>query len=462
MRRVLLLAALAWIACRSAGAPPAVIPLALPEPRPLPPARVALISVAGLTPGAYASREPAMPLLARLARAGVAADQVVPAVPGAVYPAHATLVTGEAPARHGVPADHLLGEGGVRPARYSHASFLRVPTLWQRALEAGLVVAAFDWPSTVGAAIDLLISDATPVRRGETWVELLQESSTPWLVEQVRAAGVGAQPGPQRDALLTDLACEVLGSAQAPALLLLRYSQTEGVVAGFGPDSPELRAAFAAVDGELERVLDCLRAVDRLHDTALLVVGDRGLFPVHTEVHPNRELAERGLIARDEAGRARWRAIARSNGGSAFVYARDEASAVEARSVLEELEERTRAFRVVPAGEMLARGADPEAWFALDARPGTVFSDAPGAAVVQPAALRGAGGYLRAAEGEGPGFVAWGQGVRRGVRVPWMRQSDVAPTAAALLRLELTPHEGRALVGALALSEPPPVGASPR
>jgi hypothetical protein len=399
-----------------------------------------------------------MPMLERLARAGAAADVVATVTPAAAYPAHATLVTGETPARHGVPADHLLGEGGVRSATYSHASFLRVPTVWQRAREARLPVAAFDWPSTVGAAIDLLIPDVVPMRRDESWVQLLEDTSTPWLVERVRASGAGEVPGPGRDALLTSLVCEVLGGSLSPALVLLRYSQTERPLSLFGPDSPEARAAFATVDRELERLVGCLRRGGQLADTAILVVGDRGFLPVHTQVHPNRQLAESGLLM--ARGSEPWKAISRSNGGSAFVYARDENSAVIARNVLEELAERTRAFRVVPAREMLDSGADPEAWFALDALPGTVFSDEGGRAAVEPAALRGAGGYLGAPGGLEPGFVAWGQGVRQGVRIPWMRQSDVAPTVAALLRLDLAPEDGRRLVGALA--QPGSVGAPRR
>ena len=57
------------------------------------------------------------------------------------------------------------------------------------------------------------------------------------------------------------------------------------------------------------------------------------------------------------------------------------------------------------------------------------------------------------------GFVAWGRGVRRGIRIPRMEQTDVAPTVARLLGVELGEVEGRLLVGALALGAPS-VGAS--
>lgn len=452
--RVFALLAVLSLACTTAPEAPVREPLGLPEPLAGPPARVLLVSIAGLTPDRYepaGSGPPPMPTLARLARAGVAASDVTPVAPASVYPAHATLVTGERPARHGVPADRLLGEGGVRTAPYSHASFLRVPTLWQRARAARLPVASFDWPSTVGAAIDALIPDVVPVRRGETWLELLTDTSTPWLVERVRAAGTGERTGPERDALLTSLACDVLGDGRPPSLVLLRYSQTEAALYAAGPDAPATSEAFLAVDRELERLLGCLRERGGLADTALLVVGDRGFLPVHTQVNPNRSLAESGLLRAPARGPGSWQAISRSNGGSAFVYARDEEAAVVARNLLEELADRTRAFRVVPAREMLDSGADPEAWFALEAEPGTIFGDGAGRAAVEPAAVRGAAGYLPGTAGSHPGFVAWGRGLRRGVRIPRMRQCDVAPTVAALLGLELAAKDGRTMVGALAL-----------
>jgi hypothetical protein len=122
---------------------------------------------------------------------------------------------------------------------------------------------------------------------------------------------------------------------------------------------------------------------------------------------------------------------------------------VRARRALAAEARRTRAFRVVSAEEMLRLGADPDAWFGLEAEPGFAFVDSPHAPPVRPAARRGAGGYLPHRPEMNAGFVAWGRGIRSGVRVPIMRQTDVAPTVARLLGLDLGEVEGRALVGAL-------------
>ncbi len=210
--------------------------------------------------------------------------------------------------------------------------------------------------------------------------------------------------------------------------------------------------AFARVDDEIARLLKCLRGAGRLDATAVFVVGDHGYLPVHTDVRPNVALARAHLLEPAPGARVdvrRWDAIARSNGGSAFVYARDESAALRARSALASAAEESRAFRIVSAEEMLRLGADPEAWFGLAAEPGFVFDDAPRPQLLQPAVLRSAGGYLPDQPQMRAGFAAWGRGLRSGIRIPAMRQVDVAPTVAQLLGLRLDGADGRPLVGVL-------------
>ena len=140
----------------------------LPAASPGSPTTLLVVSVAGLTPSAYRAQAdvpPTMPTLVSLARSGVSAEALTAVAPASTYPAHATLASGRSPAGHGIVADRRLGERGVRETRFSHASQLRAPTLWQVATEAGRSVAALDWPTTVGAAVPMLIPDVEPASR---------------------------------------------------------------------------------------------------------------------------------------------------------------------------------------------------------------------------------------------------------------------------------------------------------
>jgi hypothetical protein len=430
------------------------------------PERVILVSVAGMTPGEYRDdgvRPPVMPTVAEMARAGAAAEAVTAVAPAARYPAHATLVTGQLPAAHGIVADRLTGDRGVRTARYWHASHLTAPTLWEVAAREKLRVAALGWPTTVGAAIDRLLPDLVPTARGETWFGVLADAATPAVLDLARNAG-GAdlavnREGAARDAVLVDVACQLVVSPEPPALLLLFLAQASPELTRHGPDTAPARAALRRVDGEIDRLLRCLAPDGQLGASAIVVAGDRGVLPVHTLVAPNAVLAAEGLLvpdARSNDAVKEWSALARSNGGSAFIYARSDDAAMLARRALSAAARRTRAFRIVSAETMLELGADPNAWFGLEAEPGFAFGNQPKPPLLQPEARRGVGGYLPQKSEMNAGFVAWGRGVRVGVRIPSMRQTDVAPTVARLLGLDFGTVDGRPLVGALALPEARP------
>ena len=446
MRAWALLAVAAALACATGPGTPRVAPLEgllAESDADGAPAHLVVISVAGLTPDRHLAAG-AMPTLAALAAAGVSADGVDPVVPAAPYPAHATLVTGVAPAQHGVVADRLLGERGVRSTPARHASRLRAPTLWQRVAESGGAVAAFDWPTTTGAEIASLLPDLARERRGESWQRLVARSASPWVAARVEAAPAEVgEPGAARDALLVDLACTAL--SESPRLVLLRLRGAEVALAAEGPRGASVEPAFAQLDRELARLVRCAERAGRLSDGAFVVLGDRALLTTHTAVRPNVWLRAAGLIG----AQGRWTALVRSNGGSAFVYASDARAALQAREGLEAESRETNAFRVVSAEEMIRLGADPEAWFGLEAEAGFAFEDDRAGPPLAPARERGAGGHLAGRAEQRTAFVAFGRGVRRGLDVPRMSQLDVAPTLAALLGVELEPTAGRALVGLL-------------
>jgi hypothetical protein len=441
-----------------------------PEEKPPPPEAVpivALISIGGFTPAALVGQDgekPLLPTIARFAAVGVRAFQVQRVVPATAYPAHATLVTGATPAKHGIVADRRIGEHGTTDAWYSAASGLKVPAVWEVAVEAQQLVASLDWPTTQGASLSLLLPDVPGTLAGVSWLDRLREAATPTamlaLAEKHGAAKPdAAQPGPARDAALVGVACDLVSAPRRPQLILLRLSQTSQALAEFGPDTPQAAAAFAAADREIERWLRCLKDAGELEISSIFVVGDFGTSAVHTAIAPNVALATAHLVTTQGEAIASWEAIARSNGGSAFVYAKSERAALRAREVLGREAGEAAGFRMLTADEMLQAGADPEAWFGLEAEPGYTFEDAATGELLRAAAVRGVGGYVSAGPALDPGFVAWGRGIRQGIRIPVMRQTDVAPSLARLLGLTLDKAEGRALVGLFQIPKPPPKAA---
>ena len=195
-----------------------------------------------------------------------------------------------------------------------------------------------------------------------------------------------------------------------------------------------------------------------LDSTAIAVIGDRRLFPVHSAVSPNVALEAVGLITKGRLDQGReiasWEALVRSHGGSAVIYAANESAAVLARRALEDQARRTRGFRMVSAGELGELSADPQAWFGIEAAPGFLIAKPVRGLQVQTIALRARGGFLPTQPGSEVGFVAWGSGVREGVRVPRMSQLDIAPTVAAWLGIGLDDAEVGPLIGILGATPP--------
>jgi hypothetical protein len=434
-----------------AAKPPAPVreTAGLPAPAAAP-ERFVLVTIHGLSADRYLAPAPAMPTLAALARAGAAAEAMAPVFPATVYSTHAALATGAEPSRNGVGGDHRITAHGVTSAFLDQAADVRTPTLFAAAAQGGGRVAALDWPSTGGAPIADLAPDLA-LDPGASWVEALGKVGAGRVAELAGRAGAAdpatLRPGGARDTALVTMACGLLVGKDAPHLLAIRLSRTAEALAAHAPGTDAATAAFTAADADLARLTRCLNDAGLLAGTALVVAGDFGVVAAHTELRPGVALAAAGLLVPSGDGVQKWEAITRANGGSAFVYAANDDAAVLARRALETFANDSGASRVVSAKEMVARGADPEAWFGLEAEPGFVFGDATAGPALGAAAAASTSVEAPNDTPGATGFVAWGPRIRAGVRIPRMRETDVAPTLGFWMGIALDQAQGRVLVG---------------
>lgn len=450
-----------------------------------PPRRVVLITVAGLESadflnawGKIASEGDSvrMPHLARLGREGVIGVAAHPPTPGSSYPAHATIATGRLPNLHGVIADQAFDDVGHRLLPFWDSRLLKGTALWDAAIGRGVL--SLGWPTTTGARIELLVPDGRPTDSTTSWLDYMRDRSSPVLIRELEALSelavesdrpeaedndLRAWPTAiEKDAAFAELACRVVASDRDPGLWMIRFDQTVSHQRAYGFGSVEVSQALGRIDTEIGRIASCLEAAGQLDETAIIVTGDVAYQPVHTRVDPNVILTQSGLIGRDPRSRTgvrSWLALSRSNGRSAYVYARDAASAVAARELLEEGAARTGAFEVVSATDLADAGSDPQAWFGLAAMPGFVIGNGLLRPELRASELRASAGAFpfRDSVSSSVGFVAWGRGIRSGVRVPELRLADIAPTIAALLGLRLDDElDGEPLIGVLRAVVPPP------
>jgi predicted AlkP superfamily pyrophosphatase or phosphodiesterase len=454
-----------------------------------PPTRIILMTVAGLkasdflTSDGYVAADGGpvrMPNLATLARQGVVGERAFPPSPGSTYASHATLVTGLLPSRHGIVADTYLEEAGSASLPFWSSQKLKGTALWDAAIGRGVM--ALGWPTTIDARIELVLPEARSSDKDRPWLDFMRGISSPYLIRHLEAieadtlaadAGdtkpvrpAASWPSPsEKDAALSEVACHVALSERDPGLWLIRFDQTQIALQTSGVGSLEVAAALRRIDDEIGALMDCLEEAGRVEDTAIFVIGDVGYESVHTRVDPNVVLVQKGLIGRDPRsaiGMRGWLAVARSQGKSAYIYAKDADNAVAARKILEEEAERTGAFRVVSAADLAKTDVDPQAWFGLAAMPGFEIGNGMIKPMLQPAEARASAGALRLSgdTSSAVGFVAWGRGVRQHVRIPELDLVDVAPTISMLFGLRLDETlDGEPITGILRASVPlPPPG----
>ena len=109
-----------------------------------------VISIDGFAGFYWADPRSRIPTLRRLAERGVVASRMEAVFPSTTWPTHVSLVTGVRPERHGVAGNHILNRqtGRVEDLTgdpiHDASALLRVPTIYDRAHEAGLRTAAVD------------------------------------------------------------------------------------------------------------------------------------------------------------------------------------------------------------------------------------------------------------------------------------------------------------------------------
>lgn len=406
---------------------------------------VVIVSIDGLRPDFYLGDYDA-PTLKSMAASGSRATAVESVYPSSTYPAHASIVTGVRPAKHGIAANTTWTESGSTRNWYWHAKDLKARTLWEAAREKGHKVAITYWPTSVGAQVDWLLGEIWDPDRKET-VKRLTSSARPTslLAEMALSVGVPSEKFADdrslTDAFVSRMAAYVFKKYK-PNLQLIHLINVDEVEHQSGPDAPEVKAAVKLQDENIARIRKAIEDSGVGAKTAFFVVGDHGFTSISKNAGPNNLFRDAGLLEVEEGKIRSWRAITRSSGGSASVYVKDPADHAKVRDVLKAGE----GFRVLERAELDALGYNPEAAFALEPAEGWAITERLGPS--QPT-VKGNHGQLPTRPGLQTGLVAEGAGIAAGGKIERMRLIDIAPAVAKLLGLEMPDVEGRVPDGLL-------------
>ncbi len=426
-------------------------------PTTAPPAdHVILISIDGFLPEYVDDRTTVdLPNLHALRDWGSYAEGVIGQYPSLTYPSHTSIVTGVAPARHGV-FQNTRFEGPGTGSWYFESTSIQVPTLWHKARSAGLTTAGVSWPVSVGAEIDFLYPETHQNPPDMTWLELARRESTPGLVDAVveDLGGFGPRDNlipTERDRFATAVAVRLI-KEKRPSLLMIHLVQTDYAQHATGPHSIESDHAFVRVDRHIGEIIDAVSEAGILERTAFVITGDHGFYRVHSSFQPNVVLRRAGLLHTDDEGKiTSWQATAQ-RAAIRLADPSDQELAQRVEVLFDSLAKGPyqHLFTVLDRQQLDALGADPEALLYLEPVEGFSIAESfEEDRFLVATDRRGTHGFLPTNPRMHTGLVVSGAGIRKGVVLPIARQIDIAATVAQLLGFRFDESDGVAMSGVI-------------
>lgn len=413
---------------------------------------VVVISVDGLIPDYYlrpAKYGLKIPTIQNMCREGSLVEAMETVYPSLTYPSHTTLVTGVRPAWHGIYSNlawHSPDQKQQNQDWNWFAHEIRTPTLWTEARKKGLTTAAVGWPVTVGAEIDYQIPEYW---KGpfDTSLQIGLENTTP-NIKQKLMAELPHVPEGFNDELRTQ-AAEIIIRDHKPNLMLLHLIELDNAHHKKGTYTKEAIAATERIDAHIARIVKAIRDAGIYERTTFIIVSDHGFLRAERMFHPGVLLAKAKFLTVKDEVITDWRSYNYGGGGSTAIILKDPKDSATAEAVLKLFEEYSRRprspiYRIVKRDELDKLGANPQAAFFLEAAAGYAFGYKFTGSEITTNSDKACHGHLPSRSELYAGFIASGFGIRKGVREPFMKNLDVAPTVAALLGFEIPGVEGQA------------------
>jgi predicted AlkP superfamily pyrophosphatase or phosphodiesterase len=415
-----------------------------------------LISIDGLKPEAVFEAESfgiKLPNLRALVTDGLSASGVRGVLPTLTYPSHTTILTGAAPAHHGIFANTTFDPLYKNDQGwYWYAEDIKLPTLWGAAGHAGLVTANIYWPVSVAATIRYNLPQIWRTGMPDD-LKLQRALSTPGL-EQELSAVLGPYPGGKEETIDED----EVRSRFAIRLLETKHPDFITIyLTGLDTEQHKSGPFSAAANDVLQRedklIGDLRAAAEKTapNHAFIAVVSDHGFAKVDHDVNLYAAFLGAGLFSLDEAHKIKdWKAMPWPAGGSAAIMLKDpadDATRQQVAGLLAQLaaDPANGVDRVLTADQLKAGGGFPDAAFLIAFKAGYELGYGFVPPLVGPPANLGMHGYLPDLPEMRSSFFLVGPGVKAGKSVGEIDMRQIAPTLAGILKVSLSGAEMKGL-----------------
>jgi predicted AlkP superfamily pyrophosphatase or phosphodiesterase len=420
---------------------------------------VVLISLDGL--GGHYLEDPkaVMPTLRALAAEGAQA-RMLSVTPSVTWPSHVSIATGCIPAHHGVVGNNFFDRETKRSVTLvadpvlDQDQIVKVPTIYDVAKGQGLVTAAVRWPASRNAKnLDWTVPDIHPL-------DVRTSYSTPLLVEECKKANLwfprNADTTATDSKLFNDESCakifNLILEKHRPNIALLHLVDIDHAQHMKGPNSVEAYAAIEESDRHVRKIWDILKR-DYPSTATLIVVSDHGFSSIKRILHPKVMLQNAGLLEVKGTRVTSGPVAVVPQGGTLMVYINDSPRDPIIEKVTKVFKDVEGVDKVVGPVELKTYGLaspseDPRfPDMIVYTKDGYVFGDTADGALTftEKQERRGSHGHNPAFPNLHASFIAWGAGIKPGVKPGIITSIDVAPTIARLLNVSLPKADGKAI-----------------
>jgi predicted AlkP superfamily pyrophosphatase or phosphodiesterase len=404
-----------------------------------------LVSIDGMNPAYVLEADKyglKIPNLRRLVREGAHATAVRGVLPTVTYPTHTTMLTGVAPARHGIYSNVAFDpENKNQAGWYWYAEDVKAPTLWAAASKAGYTVGSVAWPVSVSApGVTHLIPEYWRSMTGPDDVKILRAISSPGLLTELEKKHGKyivdldiAIPG---DWMRTRYAASIIRDKRA-RVLTLHLAALDHIEHDTGPATPAGFKALEEIDAMVGELATAIRSV--APRATICIVSDHGMAKVDRTVNLATAFVKAGLITIGQGTAITdWKAHVWNSSGSVAIILRDPNDAATVRQV----EQLLKTLAADPANGIAGildraaiakAGGAPTASFWVDMQPGFAVGSAVTGELVRTTPVRGVHGYAPTHDVMRASFFISGPNIRPGASVGEIEMRHIAPTLAQAL-----------------------------
>lgn len=380
--------------------------------------------------------------------------------PTLTYPAHATIMTGLYPKNHGVINNTINKFSDSAPNWYWYRKYIKSKTLYELVSEKGLTTAALLWPVSGRSNIDYNLTEIFPTK---SWhKQLIMSSLTGNIKHQL---DLNKKFGHLRKGFcqpyldnFVHAASKYTISKYKPNLTLIHYTDVDTNRHNHGYDSKEANDALLRHDKRLGEIIKTLKENNIFEDSTIVALGDHSALDCNYMIRLNSLFREHGLLKVNEKGIIQsYKAVSKSCDGSSYIYLKDKNDTKTRNKVLEILENLIYANDapiefLLTDKEASDFGADPNCTFMVEASNNFYFIDESLGNIIEevndddnaPHRYKATHGYHPNKPNYNTFFMAFGCGIKKGVKINGGKLINHGPTLAKLLDVDFGKTDGTA------------------